>query len=914
MASEGMQRLNTASSFKVDGNPHLIQVKYRTGAKFEGKVIDHKKSGRGLFIWPNGSKYDGDFSDNLRHGKGTQVWSDGSSYSGDFLNDLRHGEGNISWSNGETYKGTFFKDRRHGFGLYTWPDGSSYKGTFYMDRKEGYGKFTFANGNTFQGLYREDEREGPGVVTYKDSEQQDVGLWRGEKLIKLCSRSPGAFTITAHPEFDYREEEHIIYLEDLDAAGKPVTTSMTHRNSDPACSQLAPVRNVLHPPPALDYPPSPDLTQKINELYSEALDPRSLAVDRLTFDIEFFKGLAEHAAAVSASVATRKGQKNSKPVSNTLSATAAPTQQDSNSNPSQATKTPVWNATPAMVSLQRHTLKHSVGKFGIDLDIDAVIQLDRSKFKAKGPLESQSEELIEAAGAGDVTKVETLLSSGMVHPDVADCKGHTALIGAAVNWHMDVINVLLNQGSNVNKLSDEGCSALSAGTIFYYPIEGFLYNIAERYMSPPDEELVKVDPDCPGQPPPPPGILANNRERRASRLNQINRIKLDSKGKVTTQSGPNRKKSIGTKKQKSDQHGIKILKTRPSKEMSTDLVANVEKSDADIFNVDDDEDDDNGVEGDGNENFINDDDRDSAYGGDLEDGEKLYGEEEEEEGPEDFESNQSLRNYHIEVTEQLVERCATQLSHNELVVSREVSSTGVSNEVGKARRLAIQMSHHERMKETLDLLLRRGADPNSSSVPMPVLFFAIKSADVEMVKQLLIKGADTNSRLSQEKGGLYPVHIAAAIPGEEGVQITELLLDALADPNARAHEDDSFLNTNLEEEWSKDVISDQSRALLGGRTALQIACARDDNYKNSCRVVRLLLEHKADTSLICNGFSPLTLAIASGNDLAIDELLLFGADPSLPLTHGVGSALCVASSTEHEHRRTIQGQIHLVKQ
>ena len=59
-------------------------------------------------------------------------------------------------------------------------------------------------------------------------------------------------------------------------------------------------------------------------------------------------------------------------------------------------------------------------------------------------------------------------------------------------------------------------------------------------------------------------------------------------------------------------------------------------------------------------------------------------------------------------------------------------------------------SSHQRMKETLDLLLRRGADPNASSVPMPVVFFAIKSADVEMVQQLLMKGADTNTMLSAD--------------------------------------------------------------------------------------------------------------------------------------------------------------------
>lgn len=45
---------------------------------------------------------------------------------------------------------------------------------------------------------------------------------------------------------------------------------------------------------------------------------------------------------------------------------------------------------------------------------------------------------------------------------------------------------------------------------------------------------------------------------------------------------------------------------------------------------------------------------------------------------------------------------------------------------------------------------------------------------------------------------------------------------------------------------------------------------------------------------------------------AIDELLSHGADPSLQLTHGVGSALCVASSTEYEHRRTVTQQLALV--
>ncbi|XP_029002499.1 ankyrin repeat and MYND domain-containing protein 1-like isoform X2 [Betta splendens] len=832
-----------------------------------------------------------------RPGFGVQDWSDGSRYEGGFVDGLKHGSGRYSWRNGEFYEGSFYKDYRHGNGVYSWPTGHTFTGKFYLNRKEGCGRQLSPDGTVFQvncmdegrwshvinplrvsrqGLYHADQRFGPGVVTYPDG-RQDVGLWVGERLLRLCTSVEDGFSLQNLPQY---------------AAFTPSHT----RTQSEVCreSGLLSDERFIYPPGMESYstdgdhlPLPPGRRRELDQhFYGELWEP----------DAQLYQGYERD------------------PLS----------------------------SLPLEARMQQHMHRHRLQADSVDWDMAAVLSLSREGFGPTGPLEVTSELLIQHAARGDLQAVSQILQTGLVHPDIADSHGHTALLAATVNCHDDVIQLLLDTGADIDRLNCEGMSALAVCHVLYYPFHSLNTTLAEPCSKPQDAKSEcgnspRGTRDTPGPNRPQTANTTLSNVTNQSHLSEPTHeerichrsIEVSSEEELITEHWTDLNEphtpaeSVYLEDQ--EERGEKISETQSEAEIQeTEQRSQKEEGNKAKETKAVDKHDQTWQSGESQGGAAEDDElKEEAEGGaDAEepeeersilvsDGHMTLGSvrwkgrdgaaagsqapNKELTQNQIFDSARSVRSYEIQVTEELMQRSAEALSCAGVPLNSDSQET--------VRRMAAMKIQHRVRLNTLKLLLQRGADPNASTVPAPVLSLAVMAGDTEAVRRLLLCGARADAPLPPEVGrkGLRPLHIAASLPGPAGPRITELLLHALADPDAQACDQDELYGADqillkpeepLDDNGSPDVTA-------GGRTALHVACHRDSDYANASKVVALLLSHRARTDLLWSGHSALSLAIASGNDLAVEELLKGGADPNLPLGPRVGSALCALSDINY---------------
>nr|XP_054114085.1 ankyrin repeat and MYND domain-containing protein 1 isoform X10 [Callithrix jacchus] len=365
--------------------------------------------------------------------QGVQEWQDGCVYRGEFGLNMKLGYGEFSWPTGESYHGEFYRDHCHGLGTYMWPDGSSFTGTFYLSRREGYGTMRVKT-RLFQGLYKADQRFGPGVETYPDG-SQDVGLWFRGHLIKLCTQSPGGFSLLGYPEFSsvLSHSPARISLSDEEE-----TEWGPQEGQDPFSYEYK--RLLLHDD--LTLPP---------EMYVYSTDSEHLpgtSSFRRELDARLFL---------------------------------------SDIPPFVEDEEPwlITNETPLLVKIQKQTYKFRNKPAHTSWNMGAILEGKRSGFALCGPKEQLAMEMIVNAEEGNHGWIYGVLKDDLASADVADAKGYTVLAAAATHCHDHIVNLLLDCGADVNKRSDEGLTPLSMCFLLYYPAQSFKPNIAERTVPKP---------------------------------------------------------------------------------------------------------------------------------------------------------------------------------------------------------------------------------------------------------------------------------------------------------------------------------------------------------------------------------------------------------------------------------------------
>jgi ankyrin repeat protein len=193
--------------------------------------------------------------------------------------------------------------------------------------------------------------------------------------------------------------------------------------------------------------------------------------------------------------------------------------------------------------------------------------------------------------------------------------------------------------------------------------------------------------------------------------------------------------------------------------------------------------------------------------------------------------------------------------------------------------LAIEGNQAQIVQQLVQLLLDHGAKPNEmDSGGEPILVYATKQGNVDVIRSLIQHGADVNAA---DKGGLAPLHWAVQ---KKDLSPAEILITNKAQIDAKTSEGYTPLTLAIfdggREEMVKLLLDNHADANMETGPAnnrhMPLIWAIQGHHTHS---VQLLLEHGAKPNAVdSNGDTALADAIQKGNVETVRLLIDHGAD------------------------------------
>ncbi|XP_031507581.1 ankyrin repeat and MYND domain-containing protein 1 [Papio anubis] len=740
-------------------------------------------------------------------------------------------QGVQEWQDGCMYRGEFGLNMKLGYGEFSWPTGESYHGQFYRDHCHGLGTYMWPDGSSFTGTFYLSHREGYGTMYMKTRLFQ--GLYKADQRF-----GPGVET---YP--DGSQDVGLWFREQLIKL----------------CTQIPSGFSLLSYPEFsgfLTYSPA-----RIS-LSEEEKTEWGLQEEQDPFFYEYKRFLLNDNLMLPPETYVYSTDCDHLPMTSSFRK-ELDTCIFLNEIPPFVDDGEPWfiiNETPLLIKIQKQTYKFRNKPAHTSWNMGAILEGKRSGFALCGPKERLSTEMILKAEEGNHDWISGILKDNFASADVADAKGYTVLAAAATHCHNDIVNLLLDCGADVNKCSDEGLTALSMCFLIYYPAQSFKPNVAERTMPEPQEP-----PEFPVVPILSSSLMDTNLESLYSEVNVPFQGSCELRPPPTPPPLPHILGSQeGGHSQDIGQPGESVDHRSSSLKGDSPLVK------GSLGHVES-----------GLEDILGNTDRGTLCSSET-----------------NFESNVCVCNFSIELSQAMLERSAQ--SHSLLKMASPSLCTS-SFDKGTMRRMALSMieSTHVACLACWELFPAAFRDQcpahcGAGEAENGALGVSAMSLAFGLPRYLTCLSPRVHALppipvFPLQLGTLTPLHIAAALPGEEGVQIVELLLHAITDVDAEASDKDgTYKSSKLDLLPSSLKLSnepgppqayysmDTPLPEEGGRTALHVACEREDDNK------------------------------------VVKELLTHGADPNLPLTKGLGSALCIACDLTYEHQRSVDERLALI--